>query len=76
VNVQQRRWLLLDYAGVISHQPSAADWAALRHATGWTTDDQLALAYWTPRSAYDLGEQWRWWRPGAAPTSPGGPPQL
>jgi putative hydrolase of the HAD superfamily len=52
----QRRWLLLDFGGVISRRPTGADWAALRGAAGWSDGQGFAAAYWADRHAYDLGE--------------------
>jgi putative hydrolase of the HAD superfamily len=54
--VSAKQWLLLDYGGVIGCPPTAADWEALRRATGWADAGELARAYWAPRVTYDLGE--------------------
>jgi putative hydrolase of the HAD superfamily len=47
--------VMFDYGGVISHQPSARDFALLAEAAG-AEPAALTDAYWRWRRPYDLGE--------------------
>ncbi|MEY9840624.1 HAD-IA family hydrolase [Streptacidiphilus sp. EB103A] len=49
-------WALLDYNGVLGHQPLPADWQDLATAAHWTgTLTSFQDAFWKARDAYDRG---------------------
>jgi putative hydrolase of the HAD superfamily len=53
---EAERWLLMDYNGVIGHQPAPAQWSQLREVVGWRhSAEDFERTFWSERVAYDAG---------------------